>query len=967
MNDIILSSLLNLFALYGAKKGIGKDESLPLISSYLTRFYGIRNLKSYIRLYSDLSDFYTEFPETDTDAVIDGICANLKGRLKPQEGAAFLLRLMEFLDKQKELTENDKNDLRKVADCFSVGEGLMDDFMNFIHTKPSENVLVFPLDGNCGTLKTIYSRDLDLLAFAYIGERSIFMDDIQLMPEVFQVWNKSSLLKSSHFSPLYYSSIMSMYNQEKSGDEIELCGRDVNFRFEKGGDNGMHNLSFTLHTGELVAIMGGSGVGKSTLLSLLNGNLKPQSGTITINGHALDEPAAKAHLGFVPQDDLLIEELTVYQNLWYTAKLCFEGISDEELDRKVMSTLNQLGLEAARDLQVGSPINKFISGGQRKRLNIALELIREPAILYLDEPTSGLSSADSEKVVNILKELTQKGKLIVVNIHQPSSSVYKLFDRLWLLDKGGYPVYDGNPIEAISRFKTLANYADCRTSTCPTCGNVNPEIVLNIIDEKIVDTTGQLSDARKVSPQEWHELYLKDQGEMPAVQVSDVPPTDQKRPGALKQMWIFLQRNVKAKLTNLQYILLTTLEAPLLAVVCGLLTRYTPIGGNYTLMENKNFPSFMFMAIIVSIFLGMSGSAEEIIKDRALLKREKFLRLSHGSYISSKVIYMGFVCLVQTLLFTIVGTLIIGVHGMFWHWWLVLFASAFLSGLIGLLLSQTLNSVVAIYITIPLLLIPQILLCGLVVKFEDLNPNSETGNVPVIGEFIPSRWAYEALAVANFSMTDYEARYYEKDRERFEARYYLESFVYELESQMENIESEKKLGKEVNPVHMDVVRTELPQLASFCGLDAYAGDYSYDSVMDYIQSAKKVLSNRSNRATLDLDKIITAYVKENSKEKLLELKQNCYNLQLENLALNANSDKIYTVVGNHIVPRSGHVYLTPRSRNGRAPFYSGVKVVGNTEIPTFWYDLMVILLMCIIVGVCLFADFPGKYVRQERN
>ena len=177
---------------------------------------------------------------------------------------------------------------------------------------------------------------------------------------------------------------------------------------------------------------------------------------------------------------LLIEELTVYKNLWYTAKLCFDGMSAEELDKRVMDVLTDLGLAAAKDLKVGSPLNKTISGGQRKRLNIALELIREPVVLFLDEPTSGLSSSDSEKVINLLKEQTFKGRLVVVNIHQPSSDIYKLFDRLWLLDKGGYPVYDGNPIEAITYFKNAAHYADADTSMCSACGNVNPEIVLKI-------------------------------------------------------------------------------------------------------------------------------------------------------------------------------------------------------------------------------------------------------------------------------------------------------------------------------------------------------------------------------------------------------------------------------------------------------------------------------------------------------
>ena len=268
------------------------------------------------------------------------------------------------------------------------------------------------------------------------------------------------------------------------------------------------------------------------------------------NGHDISEPKAKDLIGFVPQDDLLIEELTVYQNLYYTAKLCFASLSEEEISQRVIKTLKDLGLDSSKDLKVGSAINKYISGGQRKRLNIALELIREPAVLFLDEPTSGLSSADTEKVINLLKEQTYKGKLVVVNIHQPSSDVYKLFDRLWLLDKGGYPVFDGNPIEAITYFKTAANYADAETSACPTCGNVNPEIVLNIIDEKAIDNMGETSDARKMTPQEWHELYLKHQPALPKVAVSEVPASDLKKPGKLAQFAIFIRRLFKTKITR---------------------------------------------------------------------------------------------------------------------------------------------------------------------------------------------------------------------------------------------------------------------------------------------------------------------------------------------------------------------------------------------------------------------------------
>ncbi|MDO5320761.1 MAG: ATP-binding cassette domain-containing protein [Bacteroidia bacterium] len=968
MNDIILSALLNLFALFGAEKGLDKTISLELLEDYLVRFFGIRNTKSYTRLYTDLREFYDDDPELDKDIIVAGICSKLKLRISPSEKITTLLRMMEFCSKQTEDFDPKERIFALVADNLEISGDVFEEMARFASGQEGGLVRVLRLDEEGDILKTLYFADLKLLIFSCKPVHSIWMDDIRVRDNVFQVWNQSSVLKSSHFEPVYHSTVLEHYIAAGQSGTVELCGRDINFRFDTGGDNGMHNLSFTLKSGELVAIMGGSGVGKSTLLSLLNGNLIPQSGSITVNGHDISEPDAKKMIGFVPQDDLLIEELTVYQNLWYTAKLCFEGMPEAEIDKRVISVLTQLGLDAAKDLKVGSPLQKYISGGQRKRLNIALELIREPAILYLDEPTSGLSSTDTEKVVNILKELTHKGKLIVVNIHQPSSDVYKLFDRLWLLDKGGYPVFDGNPIEAVSYFKGAANYADYRTSACPTCGNVNPEIVLNIIDEKAFDNSGRLSDKRKVSPQEWHELYLKNRPEMPEVTVGEVPPTDQKRPGSLKQTWIFLRRNLSAKLTNLQYILVTALEAPLLALICGLLTHYTSDSGVYTLLENKNFPTYIFMAIIVAIFLGMSGSAEEIIKDRALLKREKFLRLSYGSYIWSKIIYMAFVCLIQTLLFILVGNMIIGVHGLFWTWWLVLFVSAFLSALIGLLLSQSMSSVVAIYITIPLLLIPQILLCGLVVKFDDLSPNSKTGNVPVIGDVIPSRWAYEALAVANFTGNDYEKLFFEQDRGKYTSMYYVNGFLYELESQLESRNDEiTRADKDENPAHIEFLRAQLPRLAEICGMEPYSGNEDYASLRRYLDAAGIVLKRQGNKTTLELDKAMSALIKENGKEEMMRLKRDSYNIQLENLVVNRDSEKLYVVRGTGILPRTGYAFLTPASRNGRAPFYSGVKVLGDTEISTLWYDVCVLLLMCVLVGICLFTDFPGRFVRQERN
>ena len=194
----------------------------------------------------------------------------------------------------------------------------------------------------------------------------------------------------------------------------------------------LRDLSFSATQGKLVGIMGASGAGKTTLLNLLSGISSPSEGEVVINGVNFhnDHEKLEGVIGYIPQDDLLIEELTVFQNLYYNAKLCFRDKGEEEIIGLVNKTLQNLGLFDRKDLKVGSPMNKMISGGQRKRLNIALELIREPSILFVDEPTSGLSSRDSENVMDLLSELTLKGKLIFVVIHQPSSEIYKMFYNL---------------------------------------------------------------------------------------------------------------------------------------------------------------------------------------------------------------------------------------------------------------------------------------------------------------------------------------------------------------------------------------------------------------------------------------------------------------------------------------------------------------------------------------------------------
>ena len=924
VTDTIISALTNLFALFCSKTDVDEGVSSDMLSAYLSRHFGIRNHEEYINLYLELRHLYAEMPEMNTQDVVDNICKSLKGEITLEERALGLLRLMEFCcAKTPDQFKPDDPLFTAAAKGMGVPDSLLKLFTHYVMGTESRHVKLTKFDGFSAPVKTMWLEKMNIVIFTYDGEDAAEYNGVPIVKGMFQVWDSSGILRNHKGKPLYYSIIMEQYRTRKKKNEIVFSGRDINFSYPNS-NNGIHNFSFDLRNGELIAIMGGSGSGKTTLVSILNGNIKPSSGTITINGHSIDEPETKALIGFVPQDDLLIEELTVYQNLYYTAKLCFEGMTEEEINSRVIKMLRDLGLEQAKDLKVGSPINKYISGGQRKRLNIALELIREPEVLFLDEPTSGLSSSDTEMVILLLKEQTYHGRLVITNIHQPSSDVYKLFDRLWMLDRGGYPVFDGNPIEAITYFKTAANYADAETSACPTCGNVNPEIMLNIIEERAMDSKGQLSDERKVSPAAWHNMYVERRPEFEPVKTKALP------------VMLFMKRCAQTKLSNRQFLAIALLEAPLLAGVCALLTHYAPAGEEYSIMQNKNLVSFIFMSVIVATFVGMSASAEEIIRDRALLKREKFLQLSYGSYIWSKIVLMAFVSILQTFLFVLVGNFIMGISGQFFLWWFVLAVTAILANLTGLVLSQSLSSVVSIYISIPVLLIPQILLCGLVVSFTDLTPNSTTGNVPLIGNVIPSRWSYEALAVTSYVSNDYEEDIFVYDKEKYEEQYYRLGFLYELQSAMERRNAVYSTQEEKDKA-LKLLKNEMPFIGTLCNLGRYRGEYDYASVREYLDSAEQVLRDRGNKATLTADRVLQERVNKYGREKLQQLKRDNVNIQLEKQL----------------------------GINGNAPFYSSEKRLGDVAFSTLTFNMEVMFLMCCIVIACLLLDIPGKWMRKD--
>ena len=232
--------------------------------------------------------------------------------------------------------------------------------------------------------------------------------------------------------------------------------------------------------------------------------------------------------------------------------------------------------------------------------------------------------------------------------------------------------------------------------------------------------------------------------------------------------------------------------------------------------------------------------------------------------------------------------------------------------------------------------------------------------MPLIGDLIPSRWSYEALAVTSFTDNQYEKPFFETDREKFENQYYNMGFLYELQSQLETMQDEQQRGKEVNPGHIKTIEQNLPLLTAYLGMKPYVGGGDYESLKQYMKEAEQQLSDRCNVATLKADRLMADLIRQHGKDAMLQLKRDNYNLKLEEFVVGADQGRMLDVVDNVIVPRAGLVFLTPQSHIGRAPFYSSEKILGTWHVKTLWFNIGVLLLMSIIVITLLISKLLAK-------
>jgi len=1024
MSERILKALMQLFAII-ADPEANAEERRQIVRSFLAQQLNSALIASYLKLFDDYFEQYQKKREKGTrlrkqlsasSVKVVMIATVINGELSQKEKIIVIIRLLEFIKTDETISEQENEFVITISDTFNIPRWQFNEIRSFVvnsfaYIDDSENILV--IDSNIlfsqVNIKTIQVENLkgqirvlripttNLFIMRYQSENEFYLNSQLLQPgKVYVVANGNSI-RSSHIKPIYYSDIVSSFTLDISKPKMVLEAINVNYTFSSG-DIGLRNINFLEKSGNMIGIMGASGTGKSTLLNVLNGMENPTSGEVLINGINIHKKSEKTEgiIGYVSQDDLLIEDLTVFENLFFNAELCFNDLNKFQILRLVFKTLKNLGLYEVKDLKVGSPLDKKISGGQRKRLNIALELIREPAVLFLDEPTSGLSSRDSQNILDLLKELALKGKLIFVVIHQPSSDIFRMFDRLLILDQGGYLIYNGDPVDSIVYFKSRIHQANWNESECHTCGNVNVEQIFNIIESNVIDEYGNFTQARKITPKEWYNYFkeYKSKEKRKSVLVRDLPDLNFKIPNWFTQLKVFVKRDVLAKLANKQYMVINLLEAPILAFLLSYIIKYYSVDiGNkygYTMGDNMNLPVYLFMSVIVAIFIGLTVSAQEIIRDQKILKRERFLNLSRSSYLMSKISILFIVSAYQSLTYVLVGNSIMNIHGMYLEYWAMLFTTWAFSNLLGLNISDTFKTSVTIHILIPFLIIPQIILSGVIVNYDNLNPNISTPNkIPFYGELITARWGYEGLAVYQFVHNDYEKIFFDLNKQMSQADYKKNYWIKILENKLGDIDrhwsdsSKKEIVIQNLHLLQNEIQKELKSNFSKKIKPELITPEKYDlsvklQIKNFIELLKKHYIRINNLARKKKDQIINKLeATPEAKHNFILLKKENQNTRLAEFVTNSNDLRNIIEYNGKLFQKSDPIYQEPDTRFIKSHFYSPYKLFFGLYIDTFWMNIIVIWFSILTLYISLYyrwfrkilnyAELLSIYIKEKFN
>ena len=549
------------------------------------------------------------------------------------------------------------------------------------------------------------------------------------------------------------------------------------------------NISLSAGPGTLTGIMGPSGAGKTVLLNLLSGYLQPQSGIVRVGSFDVHKSFGliKDIIGYIPQDDTLICDLTVQKSLHYCLHLRYPDMTFKVRQRLIENVLERMGFGKERlprllNSRIGSPEERGISGGERKRINIAHELVRNPLLLFLDEPTSGLSTVDSEQVIRLLKDICTTNQVtMLMTIHQPSQLIFNQLDQLVLMNRGGRLAYFGDTKHVVPYFEEI---------TKKELNGQNPaEYVLRVLDEwdelNIGESPGAAFERHR------HKLQLNN-GEKTDAIVEQNPETSRKskrkQPSALHQYFLLIRRNLSIKWTDKTSLYLMGLQAVIIAILLVFtfqgyqkdttgVDQFSKLWHDFrgrlekarennqsivlerSLRESRKWSdtvhdvfsehtgyrkaAILFLIVASALWFGVVNGSREIVSERAVLNREAKSYLRLGPYLLAKFSVLALFSALQTAILLLIAKIFLLSSIAFISCWIILLLTAMAGSALSLMISAAVKTPQASLATVPIIIIPQLLIGGLLRPIKHISDQLAPG--VRVSDLILQKWAFRQI------------------------------------------------------------------------------------------------------------------------------------------------------------------------------------------------------------------------------
>jgi ABC transport system ATP-binding/permease protein len=918
-------ALIKLFAIVvaGSESNLS-ERSKTVFDNYLNIHVPTRAKEDAKKLFYELIEKHNSekgFKKISLNSVkILRICSEINKQNKIEQKIELLIHLISFTYSLSKLTKWSLEFSKAVSDALEIAEKIYLNIKNFTcseHDNLYENNLLknfnafiaFKPYHNIYVIKCLSS-------VLYINGKTLIEGEFTIIP-------RGALIETKEGKHTW-----DIINDSLSTDLINNFSLQIDsISYKIGKKQILHPTSLRLSSGDSLAVIGTSGAGKSTFLKLI-GNLLPGQKNIRVLSY--ENKTKDFQTAYVPQKEALIPEFTPTQMLHDRKKMisaCRQKLSSYTNDE----ILQLVGLNSVSKQRIGDSQKSELSGGQRKSLSIALELLREVDILCLDEPTSGLASGDAIKIADVVNNICEKGKIVIASLHQPSFELLNRFNKLLLIDKGGFPVYFGTPAEAPGYFRKIAEIADNTNLNCPACGSYKPGDLFKILEF-------EYNNKRRINSETWYNYYLKENATSVNSEQSIEHTRKTNKGSFFRKTITYLQRDFKRNFVK-TYTFLMNLALPIILItLIGLISRAgsTP----YTLLDNPNLPAAILMLIVAALFTGMVSTGTYINGDSAFRLTDILIDKKQSAYLFSKLLQATFWSAIASFIFTIGFLNFLGIYGLFSKYYLIVFLTTLFGSLTGLILSKWIRSATLVYLLVPALIIPQLMLSGLVIDYNNLPQYLKNDEyVPAIAEPIVSRWAFEALCISQYTDNDYEFYFNQTKQELHRANYYLFYFIPLLEDTYNASIADAT----------QIIDNELNKYSNF--------PYIKTDISSYIKFLKHYFNESRQNAVNEEDQI------KNQLKKVYDINQlssNYTNSALNKLLFNVYSEKGYIIKNNNVIRKYAPAYNIPYQRFGRSHMFSPYKRLGNYLLSTHNFNSLILALMNLLIIIVLFIRNPKQ-------